>query len=364
MKEDYVSKKLADYFSAIPLSDKLGFLPKEVTFEEVSDVRRLSTRNIGNSVYSFLLTYLDMDRKQRVKLVLKTYGRGLDPVLRKYAKCENLERSAKEFQVLRGLERAGFPVPRACLWERDPNVLGYPFIIILKEELAQTNTNNMDYFAKNLVRLHSLDVTTLGIDALKTPEDMYAFAKQCLLYIKTYLNLYTRHNKELKKDFEFAIRWLDSNVYSVRCPKYSLLHGDYRAGLNALLTKDDRMVVMDWEDAEIGDPAYDVGNTYARTRADLGEKTAEQFVKEYMRYSDGEITKRLLFYKLMAHLRLAISHSSILSSPQRMYEIRGAKAFILFPFRNLPLIAKNTGADLDIIWVECFKEFVKAHIRR
>jgi aminoglycoside phosphotransferase (APT) family kinase protein len=363
VKEGYVSKKLAEYFSVILLSGNLVFLHNGATFDSISDVRRLSTRAIGNSVYSFLLTYIDKGCKQRINLVLKTYGKGLDPVLRTYAKCENLERSAKEFQVLRGLERAGFPVPSAYLWERDSNVLGYPFIIVLKEELTRNSTNNISCFAKNLASLHSLDVTTLGIDALKAPEDTYAFARRCLLYIKIYLNLYPRHTKELKKDFEFAIRWLESNVSNARCPKYSLLHGDYRAGINAIMTKDSRMVVMDWEDAEIGDPAYDVGISYARARVDFGEKTAERFVQEYVRHFDGALAERLLFYKLVAHLRLAISHSSILSSPQRTYEIRGAKAFLLFPFHSLPFIAKHTGAELDAIWVECFKEFVKENFR-
>lgn len=354
----------------------MGFLPNGVTFVNVSDVRRLTG---SNEVYSFLLTYGDTGYEQRSNLILKTYVKALEPVLKIYANnksfsrlsytypplyCGNPERCAKEFQVLRGLERVGFPVPRAYLCECNSKVLGYPFIIMQKEELTKNGPVNIDCFANNLVRLHSLDVTTLGIDALHAPEDMFAFARRSLLYFKILLNLSPRHRKGLKKDFEFAIRWLESNVSTLSCPKYCLLHGDYRARINTPLTKGSRMVVLDWEFAEIGDPACDVGYAYARLRADLGEKTADRFVQEYVRYFDGDLAERLLFYKLMGHLRLAILHSSILSNPIKAYEFRGIKAFLSFPFLSLPFIAKRTGADSDVIWVECFKEFVRENLRR
>jgi len=313
----------------------LGFLPKGVTFVNVSNVRRSGG---SNDVYSFLLTYRGTGYEQRTNLILKTYVKALEPILKTYANhdsfsrlsytypplyCGNLERCLKEFQVLKSLERVGFPVPRAYLCERDPNVLGNPFIIMQKEERTKNNTFNIDCFAKNLAHLHSLDVPTLGIDALKAPEDTFAFARRSLLYFKTIMNLSSRHSKGLKKDFEFVISWLESNVSKNRCLNYCLLHGDYRARLNTFLTQGSRIVVLDWESAEIGDPAYDVGYTYARTRADFGEKTADRFVQEYVRHFDGDIAERLLFYKLVGHMRLAILHSSVLSNPLTAYRFVG-----------------------------------------
>ena len=124
------------------------------------------------------------------------------------------------------------------------------------------------------------------------------------------------------------------------------------------------MVVTDWEDATIGDPAYDVGSAYARERVDLGKKTADRFVQEYLRNHDGDVAERLLFYKLLAYLRLAVTHNAVLSNPLRAYEIRGSKAFLSFPFFNLPFVAKRVGTDLDAIWVESFKEFVRENLSR
>ena len=62
---------------------------------------------------------------------------------------------------------------------------------------------------------------------------------------------------------------------------YRLLHGDYRANFNVVTTKNSRMVVIDWEDAEIGDPAYDVAMAYIRAQADFGKKTADRFAQKY-----------------------------------------------------------------------------------
>jgi thiamine kinase-like enzyme len=352
----------------------LGFLPKGFSFVSISDIKRL---NGSNEVYSFRLTYRNKGCEQRINLVLKAYVRDLEPVLKTRANCgsfSSLSRTCpqlyygntkicvKEFQVLRGLERVGFPVPKAYLCELDSNVLGNPFIIMQEEQLTQNDSERIELFAKNLARLHSLDVTTLGINALKAPEDTGAFARRCLLYFKILLNLSSKHNKALKKDFEFAIRWLESNVSNTTCSKYCLLHGDYRAHLNTILTKDSRMVVLDWETAEIGDPAYDVGYAYARIRSESGEETADRFVKEYVRYFDGDLAERLLFFKLVGYLRPAIIHSSILSNPLTAYEIRGTKAFFLFPFLHLPFIAKMTGADHDVVLVECFEEFVRKNL--
>jgi aminoglycoside phosphotransferase (APT) family kinase protein len=364
-REVYISKTLEKYFSALLFNGKLDFLPDKVNFIAVSSVKRLSSRAIGNAVYSFVLTYQNMNSKKQLNLILKAYRKSLDPVLRASSNSENIDRCVKEFQILKGLEYVNFPVPKTYLCEDDLHFLGLPFIILQKVELNPNASVNIDGFAKNLAILHNIDVSTLGIETVKTPEDNYAFAKQSLSYIKKYLNIYPIHkNKGLLKDIDLAINWLESNLTKSPCSKYCLLHGDYRAGFNAFPTKGSKMVVTDWEDATIGDPAYDVGSAYARELVDLGKKTADRFVHEYLKYHDGDVAERLLFYKLLAYLRLAIIHNAVLSNPLRAYEIRGSKAFLSFPFFNLPFVAKRVGADLDAIWVENFKEFVKENLSR
>jgi aminoglycoside phosphotransferase (APT) family kinase protein len=362
-RKTFISKALAKYLSSSMLNDKFDFLPDRMNFSSVSEVRKLSSRDIGNEVYSFVLTCRDLSGRQQINLILKMYGKSLDPVLRATSNCENLDRCVKEFQILRSLGNVNFPVPKTYICEEDTHVFGYPFIITQKEELNQNVSINIDSFAKTLVILHNLDVNTLRIEAIKPPKDMHAFARQCLLYIKNYRTLYPIHqNKELLEDFDSALRWIESNLSNSPCPKYCLIHGDYRAGFNTFLTRDSGIVVTDWEDATIGDPMYDVGSAYVRERVDLGKKTADRFIQEYLRNQNGDVAKRLLFYKLVAYLRLAIAHNAVLSNPLRAYEIRGSKAFLAFPFFKFPFVAKRVGIDLDTIWVESFKEFVKENL--
>jgi thiamine kinase-like enzyme len=363
-REVSIFRKLCEYLSIIKLDGKSNFLPKGVTTVSISELKRLNARKIGNASYSFLLSYRYQKHLQQRYLVLKIYGESLDPVLKKYVNNENFKRCLKEFQVLKGLESVDFPAPRALLCETDSNVIGNPFMIMQREEINPKSIFNINSFAKNLATLHSLDVDKLGISALKAPKDTYEFAKECLIYLKLYLNLYPKHSRGLMKDFEFAIHWLESNVSNNSCPKYCLLHGDYRARLNTILTKDGRMLVTDWEDAQIGDSIYDVGVAYVRAQVDFGKKSADRFVQEYITHLDEDISERIDFYKIVAFLRLAVTHSSVLSAPLRAYEIRGTKALLLFPFLRLPLISKSAGTDLDVIWIENFKEFIEENLRR
>ena len=358
-----IFKNLCEYFSSIRL-DGSSFIPKEVTSVSVSEFKRLNVRKIGNASYSFLLSYKCQKDLSQKYLVLKIYRGSLDPVLKKYVNNENFNRCLKEFQVLKGLESVDFPAPKALLCETDSSVIGNPFMIMQREEISPKSIFNINSFAKNLAQLHRVDVNKLGIGALNGPKGTFDFARDCLIYLKLYLNLYPKHRNGLMKDFEFAIHWLESNVSNNSCPKYCLLHGDYRARLNTILTKDGRMFVTDWEDAQIGDPIYDVGVAYVRAQVDFGKKTADRFVEEYMTYFDEDISEKIDFYKLVAHLRLAVTHSSVLSAPLRAYKIRGTKALLLFPFLRLPFISKSAGTDLDVIWIKNFKEFIEENLRR
>lgn len=359
-----IFKKLCEYFSITKLEDKSSFIQQGVAIVSISELERLNSRKIGNASYSFLLSYKYQKQLQQRYLVLKIYRESLDPVLKKYVNNENLNRCLKEFQVLKGLESVDFPAPRALLCETDSNFIGNPFMIMQREEVNLKSTFDVNSFAKNLATLHSLDVNRLGISALNAPKNTFDFARDCLIYLKMYLNLYPKHSQGLMKDFELAIRWLESKVSNNSCLKYSLLHGDYRSRLNTILTKDGRMLVTDWEDARIGDSIYDVGVAYVRAQVDFGKKTADRFVQEYLTYLDEDVSEKMDFYKLVAHLRLAVTHSSVLSDPLRAYEIRGKKALLLFPFLRLPLISKSAGTDLDSIWIENFEEFVEKDLRR
>jgi aminoglycoside phosphotransferase (APT) family kinase protein len=239
----------------------------------------------------------------------------------------------------------------------------------------------VDCFASTLAHLHNLRVSELQIDNLISPKDEYAFAGRWPIHFKHYLNLETKHDKRLKRDFDLAINWLELNASNTRCQQYCLIHGDYHPA-NLYLTKHSRIIVLDWESAEIGDPAYDVGYAYHFIKffsdpknPKSAEKIAERFVSEYTRNFQGDISQRLEFYKMVGILGTSIYYSSGLSSFTEAYKyhrrqvlptipfLSGFLILLGFPFIRWPYVARQLGAESDIDWLRYFEDFLEATLK-
>jgi aminoglycoside phosphotransferase (APT) family kinase protein len=377
-----LSSRLEDYLRATSLNSNSKLIPKDAQSIRVSNVINIGGA-MSQNVYSILLTYTDRGNNQQRNLILKTYlPQNIDPVLKAYIHNEDLRRYVREFQALRSLVNVGFPVPEAYLCESDSSFLGYPFVIMQKEEMAQVSTNDLvDSFAATLARLHNLRVSKLGLNVLKFPEDGYAFARRWPIHFKHYLNLETKHDKRLKRKFDLAIEWLYSNAPDTYCPQYCLIHGDYHPA-NFYITKDSRKIVLDWESVEIGDPAFDVGYAYHfikffndQKNPKSAERIAERFVSEYTRNFQGDISRRLEFYKMVGILGPSIYYSSGLSSFTKAYEYHQRKVlssipflgglfiFLGFPFIRWPYIAQRLGALGDVYWLRYFENFLEETVK-
>jgi aminoglycoside phosphotransferase (APT) family kinase protein len=371
-----LSSRLEDYLRATSRNDNSNLIPKGAHTIRVSNVLKIGG-GFWNDVFSISLTYVDGGTPQNRNFVLKTYLENIDPVLKAYIHDEDLRKCVREFQVLRSLGRVGFPVPEVFLCECDSRFLGYPFVIMQKEEVVQKSINEIvDCFASTLANLHNLKVAELEIAVLKPPENEYAFARRWPIHFTHYLNLETKHDKKLKKDFDLAIRWLNSNVSNNSCPQYCLAHGDYHPG-NVCVTKDYRLIVLDWDSIEIGDPAYDVGYAYHFVKffsdpknPNAAEKIGERFISEYMRNFSGNISRRLEFYKMVGILGTSIYNSSGLSNPIFAYKyhrrkvlptfpfLSGPLILLGFPFLECPFVARQLAAEGDLLWLKYFENFL------
>ncbi len=110
-------------------------------------------------MYSPYLLLIWTEHPQHRNLVLKTYLVNIDPVMKAYIHDEDLRKCVREFQALKSLKRIGFPVPEVYLCECDSRFLGYPFVIMQKEEVTQKSINEIvDSFASTLANLHNLKV--------------------------------------------------------------------------------------------------------------------------------------------------------------------------------------------------------------
>ncbi len=205
------------------------------------------------------------------------------------------------------------------------------------------------------------------------PRDDIAFADEWLSRLKQFLKQ-TKHYRGLKKDFDYAIRWLESNLEDTACPQYCLIHGEYHPG-HTLMTNDNTLKVIDWEGVDIGDPAFDVGyayhvvkQMYDEKNPGSGDRAAEQFVSEYTKNFRGDIQRRLEFYKVVGILGVTIEVSSWIRSPLNAYKLFGHKALaraLAYPFLPLHIVDKKwMNADFLVSYLQYFQEFVATTLKR
>jgi thiamine kinase-like enzyme len=374
------SRRLEKYLRVAISKNDSRFNLQNIDNIRISNIKRVGGGLINN-VYSFLLTYSNRYEKKQLQLIIKTYKENVDPVRRAlpgYMRDCDLRMCIREWQALRSLEDVGLAVPKAYLSECDSRFIGYPFLIMAKTEKLQKNSEDyVEGFAESLANLHNLDVDKLGIEVLKSLKNGYEFADRWPIHFKHVLNIETKHNAHLKKDFDFAISWLESNISNNYCPRYSLIHGDSHPA-NAFLTNDSRITLVDWDSVTIGDPAFDVSNSYHMIKffrnpkdPDSAELLAERFLSKYLKKSKTDIRSRLKFYQLVSLLGYSITYSSGFSSPIKAYKYHQRKVSNSFPFLKLPIIllafpflrwssvARQIQAENELYWLKYFEKFIE-----
>jgi aminoglycoside phosphotransferase (APT) family kinase protein len=179
--------------------------------------------------------------------------------------------AADEYELLVMLSNRGVRVPRPVLAERDPAVLGTPFIIM--EEVSDTVTAGhlfptglipgcrnplsadfVDEVAESLARLHG--ITEENEPKLARRE----YANQAS--VNDFHQLWQSMPKPpLSIAADLGFSWLVNNPLPDIRPR-TMVHGD--VSLANMLARDGHLAAMlDWELAHFGDPAEDLG--YART---------------------------------------------------------------------------------------------------
>jgi aminoglycoside phosphotransferase (APT) family kinase protein len=160
-----------------------------------------------------------------------------------------------EAALLREAAVVDVPVPAVVVSERDPAVLGAPFVVveavegetiarrILREDRYDTARNRLTaQLGEALARLHTIAPTAVpGL----APEDPLTHYRSVLDGLG-----------EPHPAFEIAFRWLESNRPDARA--LAVVHGDFRLG-NVIVGEEGLRAVLDWELAHLGDPLEDLG---------------------------------------------------------------------------------------------------------
>lgn len=173
----------------------------------------------------------------------------------------------REFKVLSGLGRVGFPVPQALGLCTNDEVIGASFMVmdfvngrsIADQHEARTlTTSQADTISRNLVttlsQLHKTDVHTAELADLGRPQGY--LQRQAKRWGEQWEITKTRELPEIVE----LHQWLTSALarLSENLPT-SLVHGDYRID-NVILDTDsfDIKAVLDWEMSTLGDPISDL----------------------------------------------------------------------------------------------------------
>jgi aminoglycoside phosphotransferase (APT) family kinase protein len=242
----------------------------------------------------------------------------------------------REFTVLQGLHRAGFPVPRPWALCEDESVIGARFLVMdfveglvvaTTADAAQLTAAEADrvscLMVDTLARLHSLDVQVLELGELGRPDGY--LPRQVRRWGQQWELSKTRELNGV----DIMAAWLGDRVtrLTVDMP-WSLVHGDYRLD-NVILDPRFSSVraVLDWEMSTLGDPVADLAvalvywtqvddvlRRYVPVARDVtsgpGFWRRDRIVEEYARVT-GRDLKHLGFCLVLACYKLTVIMESL-----------------------------------------------------
>ena len=225
-----------------------------------------------------------------------------------------------EFRVLRAAYEAGVRVPRVLWLGDDTDILDGRFFVMERvdgETLARRLLRDPVYaearrvmtvqLAESLARIHAVPLEDPGLAALPGASDD---AHPALAELGRYEQLYRTLAPEPHPVIEYGFRWLRGRLPASR--RRVLVHGDYRIG-NVIFVPEGLRVVLDWEQAHVGDPMEDLGWMCvrawrfgsARPVGGIGER--EEFFSAYANASGETVDPEVVrFWEALGDLKWAI----------------------------------------------------------
>lgn len=168
----------------------------------------------------------------------------------------------REYMVMSGLHKGGFPVPRTFGLCQDAEVLGAKFFVMSLADgrslwdgalPGMSNEDRREIYHSmidTMADLHLQDPAKIGLSEYGKPGDY------CARQIARWSKQYKLSETEPMPDMERLIEWLPQTIP----PQHAsgIVHGDYRLD-NMIFEKDTNRVlaVLDWELSTLGDPIAD-----------------------------------------------------------------------------------------------------------
>ena len=172
----------------------------------------------------------------------------------------------REFRVMAMLGRAGFPVPAMLALCEDTGVIGTPFYLMehvkgrvlwdpaLPDVPLPERRAHHEAMIRTLARLHSLDVSRLGLSDFGKPGNY--FGRQIARWSRQY-----QADAEAGRvpDMDALVGWLPAHMPPGE--ETAVVHGDYRLDNVMFALGGPRVAaVIDWELSTVGHPLADFTN--------------------------------------------------------------------------------------------------------
>lgn len=235
-----------------------------------------------------------------------------------------------EFKLLQILQAVGLPVPLPLYLDQSSEIFATPYIVVEyiegKAEFAPSDL--ADFILQSAVllsRIHSVDCSLVDLSFLPAQEKVYAakFRERPPTIDESLDEGRIRDNLE-------AVWPLPARN------KPALLHGDFWPG--NILWKDGRLVaVIDWEDAQLGDPLADLANSRLEILWAFGAEAMHNFTYHYRSMTPIDYTN-LAYWDLCAALRHALRSAEWATYEAGEKTMRdGYTLFVRQAFENLPV---------------------------
>ncbi len=228
--------------TSLPTRDAAAFARLANTIRPGSTLERLTPLHGGVSA---LITAMDIVHADgtRERLVVRQHGE------RDRARNEDI--AISEYRLLEALRDAGYPAPAPVFVDPDRAFFPVPVVVVGyidgDTDLALSRVpDGVAQMADALARLHAIDLSEHLLDELPTARD----------------TLHRRlfdvpESQEMPPDERRVREALVAAWPAIPVRAPVLLHGDFWPG--NLLWRDDTLVgVIDWEDATLGDPLFDL----------------------------------------------------------------------------------------------------------
>ncbi|MEX1254215.1 MAG: phosphotransferase family protein [Dehalococcoidia bacterium] len=199
---------------------------------------------------------------------------GVDPawarplILRVYPNAEQGERAEFDGAVQRFVVERGYPAPAVLAIETSAGALGRPFLIMERApgrtmlDRLQANPISARGLTPLMAKAHA-DLHRLPVEACPLPADGTLVERQLVDFRRRIAAMGVTGTDD-------ALAWLEAHKGMVMPEEASLCHNDFHPQ-NIVVDDEQRLSVIDWSGAALGDRHCDIASTLVLMRTAPGE---------------------------------------------------------------------------------------------